>query len=123
MENLSKLFLASMTALIFVIAISVLFISNREMNKFIDLVKGDIQEIQVLYSADYINTKDGIVEYHELISMLMHGLEYDVKVGHKEIKKEGHNYLNFEFGSIAKKDYKKSYEYDKDGKIHKIIYD
>lgn len=122
MERANDL-LETVTALmIFCLAALTFIIGVRYTNIEIRTVQSDISDKQIVYqqSIDEIPIED--VRYDELIGILQSKLDYDIEVNGITYTKDTFNPSDFDLTNIPKSEYYKSYEYDSNGNIKKVIF-
>ena len=76
--------------------------------------------MDALYEAEY--TVSESTSYAELIMSLCGTLEYDIQIDGRLIQKEEHSIDQVEGYHILRSDYTKSYLYDDNGKLKRIVY-
>lgn len=108
--------------LIFCLAITILLHSDREINIAITATKNDITAKEILYEQPLDQLEEGLTPYKEVIGIMQGELDYTVVINGIIYDSSSHNPDNFDFSTIVKGEYKKSYAYHDSGKIEKIVY-
>lgn len=128
MEHGKELLLQAVSVILFCIAITGLFHQARAYAKIVKAVKDCYSQQQVLYEQGAVNEFDLVgasgncCSYAQLITSLLGPLEYDIEINHHLISKYEHTVDQIEDYPIAKTDYSKSYAYDQQGIVTRIIY-
>ena len=124
MQNLSKLLELSASILMFCMAVTLLFYSNRSLNKIIVTTKNQIGTENILYENQrlYDEIKESKTTYAEIITTLLGDLDYDVLINSMTILKDNYNYKMFDFSVIPQGEYTKTYQYDSSGNIVRAVF-
>jgi hypothetical protein len=124
MENALKL-LETVSGLLFCcIAIAVFLMDNSSLSSLLLSAKANLNNYPVLYEQ-YQNLEDKeepVVEYEDLISMLMKDTSMDMVINTLELDADTYDYLQFDFANIPNASYKRSYHRDATGTVTKVIY-
>lgn len=126
MENIVKSFYLVAGVFLVTIAISLLYYKTNLFEHFLKNQNKLFQE-QVLYESTNDNDEKKdimIVSCEEVIASLLNELEYPIKVRNTifspdTVEKENINYADI----LIKKTYKKTYDFDKNGRILQINYE
>lgn len=124
MQNVTKFLEISAYLLMFCTAVTLFLFSERSLDRLIVTMKNEISKENILYENEriYDEIKGSKTTYAELITMLLGDLDYDIRINNMTILKEGFNYQMFDFSAIPQADFSKSYQYDSDGNIVKVIF-
>ncbi len=124
MQNVTKFLEMAASLFIFCIALTFLLYQTRLLNDLITAIKAQISNQDIFYeqerSLDEI--QEGKVSYAEVIATLFGDLDYDIQINNMTILKENYNCQIFDFTTVPKMEYTKSYQYDSSGNIVKVIY-
>lgn len=123
MNNIDDFIFSNGPIFMFILAMAYLLSSTNETKTSIDYVKNSVQdakEMYVQYEDEY--EEESIVTYAELIGVLLSTLDYDIEINGLKLSKDNYDYMIYDFNKIAKTNYKKSYTYNHDGYIQKVIY-
>lgn len=120
MDNITELLHQTMNLIIFCIAVTLLFLGYQNYCNLIKIA-GNEQYETVIYEGEYgepeINVSRG-----ELIASLCNDLVYDIEINDFFINSYEHDKSNIESYPIHNKEYRKSYRYDNNGYITRIVY-
>lgn len=120
MDNIAKYIQQGFNIFIFCIAITFLFTCFNTYNNILYTAK-EIKKNDVIYEK-YSDSGEAVVDKAELIVTLFSQLEYDIEIdGSLFSKKENLKESIYTF-PIDHKKYLKSYKYDNNGNVTRIIY-
>lgn len=128
MDHGKELLLQAVSVILFCMAITGLFHQARSYAKLVKTVKECYSNEQVLYEQKAEPTKNqnslygNCCSYTELIATLCNPLEYDIEINGLLISKYEHTGSQIDDYAIASTDYLKSYAYDQNGAVTRIIY-
>lgn len=124
MQNIFKLLELSASILMFCMAVTLLFYSNRSLNKIIATTKNQIGTENIFYENQrlYDEIKESKTTYAEIITTLLGDLDYDVLINNITILKDNYNYKMFDFSVIPQGEYTKTYQYDSSGNIVRVVF-
>ena len=128
MGNARELLLQAVAGFLFCLAITLLFRQVREYSQALAIVKHSYQNHQTVSVESNGSSKESHsdmkdqVSYGELIASLCDCLEYDVEINGFYIHKHEHTPDKIGGYCIPKESYQKSYVYNSNGEITKIIY-
>ena len=122
MENITDFLEKAAFILVFCLAGTLLFNENKVLNERITYIKTDITKQETVYMQPLQNIPNEKVTYQELIGTLMGNLDYDIQINQMTIDNDLFNYQDFDLSSIPKNNYIKTYEYDSNGNIVKVVY-
>lgn len=120
MTHGKELFYQAVSVILFLLATTILL---RQASIYMDLVKSvkeAYKDTDALYQSEYSASE--IVTYDELIASLFGTLEYDLEINGFLISKYEHTVDQIGDYNIADTNYSKSYFYDSNGNITRIIY-
>lgn len=120
MEDTLKFIKIACAGLVFCIGMIIFLHGIRTYNKSISTVREKIKDDNVLYQQYYPDEE--IVTYSELIASLFQILEYDIEIDGFLINKYEHFAEKVISYNIQETDYSKSYLYDANGNVTKIVY-
>lgn len=120
MEHITELIHQAFAVFLFCISITVLLISYHSYLNTLNSAKR-IQKNDIIYQQYQENEKD-IAPRSEVIALLLHELDYDVEIDGILISKSEDTEENISSYYITHEKYLKSYAYDNDGIITRIIY-
>ena len=119
MEDSSKIIYIAFSTIFFCICALFLIRSYRTYTTSLATARQSLKE-DVAYQQK--NIDDGAISYSELVATLFVPLDYDICINGLNIGKGEHDTSQIEGYLIPVRDYKKSYEYDTDGNIQRVIY-
>lgn len=122
MEHGKELIYQAVNVLIFCIAITILLNRASSYLSLIKSVKNAYNDSDALYQDEYIDIDTDYVTYDQLITSLFSTLEYDLEINGLLISKYEHTIDQIESYNIADTKYIKSYFYDSNGNVTRIIY-
>jgi hypothetical protein len=105
-------------------AVTLLFYSNRSLNKIIVITKNQIGTENIFYENQrlYDEIKESKTTYAEIITTLLGDLDYDILINNMTILKDNYNYKMFDFSIIPQGEYTKTYQYDSSGNIVRVVF-
>lgn len=109
--------------LAFVIAISLYIPLHKTVTNLTIFVKKELSSRKEMYEySPNITDNNQYMSYAELIGTLIsEELKYDIAVDGKNYYKSDHNYSKVDFDKISKSTYTKTYQYNEEGNIIKVI--
>ena len=119
MENWKELVYQSVSTVIFCIAVVLLLHQYASYTKLLEQLK---YRNQSLLYQQYKNEADPLISYAELIATLVQPLEYDMEIDEVLISKYEHTPDQIQSYGIKKTNYVKSYAYDGNGEVTRILY-
>lgn len=126
MDNLSKFLKIGFNLSIFFIALTFLYKMSDEYHRLAGASAKQVLEDKTVYEA-YSIKRDYLTSITELTAVFMSDIEYDIEiiVGSKSYMFSNKDHKPEEIGKyyLPNIDYRKSYEYDLNGSIIKIIYE
>lgn len=120
MSNVTKLLYQVFAALMFCIAISLLLFGYRSFMSVVASSK-EITDEQVIFEQNH-EFEEAFVTKGDLIAMLFTPLEYDIEIDGFLINKYENVKDNLSSYPIVEANYRKSYVYNDDGNIIRILY-
>ena len=120
MESVTKFMEQYLSAIVFLIAASLLLFQTNISLKAIKMFK-DTLSSEIMYEQQYDIEMDSIT-YTELIATLFYDLEYDIQINSQLISKYDHLDIDLIGYNIPKTMYIRSYAYDNRGNITRVIY-
>lgn len=120
MDQINKIIKTSCAVLIFCIGLWLMFNQTRAYMKVLSKARETIKE-DVVYQQQNTDNRQ-IVSYGELVALLLEPLDYDIRIDERNISKSEHNKAMIHSYGIMQGNYIKSYEYDNEGNICRIIY-
>lgn len=107
----------------FVIAISVYIPLNKTVTNLTLSVKKDLSSRKEMYEySPNIIDSNQYMSYAELIgTLILEELKYDIVVDDMTYDKSNHHYSKVDFDKISKSAYTKTYQYNEEGNIVKVI--
>lgn len=121
MENAKELIIQSISVILFVFAVTMLLGQVEEYRHTLQIVKKNYQQTNEALQTGADNAPVNI-SYEEVLSSLFCRLEYDVEINDLLISKYDHTIDLIDDYHIEHTDYIKSYFYDSNGDITRIIY-
>ena len=109
--------------LAFVIAISLYIPLHKTVTNLTIFVKKELSSRKEMYEySPNITDNNQYMSYAELIGTLIsEELKYDIAVDGKNYYKSDYNYSKVDFDKISKSTYTKTYQYNEEGNIIKVI--
>lgn len=120
MDHAKELMIQAVSAIIFCIAVALLFRQVKNYTQLLSEVKNHYQNTEALYQSEYFGSE--VTTYAQLIASLSHPLEYDLEINGVLISKYEHTTDQISEYHIANTNYRKSYFYDFNGNVTRIIY-
>ena len=120
MENWKELVYQSVSATIFCIAVTLLLHQYVSYTKLLEQLKCRNQPLLYQQNKSEVNP---FVSYAELIATLVQPLEYDMEIDQVLISKYEHTPDQIQSYEIKKTNYVKSYAYDGNGEVTRILYE
>lgn len=108
--------------LIFCMALTILFLTNKELGNIMTSLKSSISDQQVLYEQSLEVINEDETTYGEVIGILMSELTCDITINNLELESASYNPQSFNFKQIDRCSYSKSYTLDTKGNIVKIMF-
>lgn len=125
MKQAGELFFVIVTTVFFCAALTFLFLQAATLSHSYQSVKKVISGSEIFYEAQKTDTEDVLSEEEtrgeELAVILASGLICDIAIDGRVFDKDSFDYETFDFSSLGKV-YKKQYQYDKEGRICRILY-
>lgn len=112
-------------ACLFAISLMFLISSMKSEQQFIATIK-EVNESsnKVLYEHTIPeDLSNDIISRNELISRMMHPLDYPVSINGLMFLPENYHYINFDYSSIVAGDYRATTVYDTNGNITSVRYE
>lgn len=120
MENVIKYMEQYLSVIVFLIAASLLLYQTNLYLEALKLNKAAITS-EVMYEQQFEQETDSIT-YTELIATLFYDLEYDIQIDSWLISKYDHIDIQLIKDTIPKTIFARSYAYDNNGNITRVIY-
>lgn len=120
MENVIKHMEQYVSVIAFIIAAALLLYQTNILLETIKINKVALSE-EVIYEQPYEIEEDNIT-YAELIATLFYDLEYDLQIDSQLISKYEQLDIHELIGHIPKTMFTRSYAYDNNGNIVRVIY-
>ncbi len=120
MSDINKLFRMAISALVFCTGLYVLLHQSKTYMVMLNTTREFLKESEV-YRQSLAADRETIT-YAELIAALLHPLEYDILIDGILIRKDVHSLDKVAGYGIHRNDYKRSYIYDINGNVTRIVY-
>lgn len=121
MDHANKILYSAFGAILFCAGVFLLIRSSEQYRETLETVRENYKEDSTVY-RQYEPEASQIVSYAELIASLLYKQEFDIEVEGIKIAKGSVTGENIGEFAIRDTDYIKSYQYDNQGNITKIIY-
>ena len=119
MENWKELLYQSISTIIFCVAITLLLHQSASYSKLLEQIK--CKDEPLIYQQPW-DKDEPLVTYAELIASLVQPLEYDMEIDGLLISKYDHTVDQIESYDIKNTKYRKTYAYDSNAVVTRIIY-
>lgn len=120
MENTTKFIKVACAGILFCMGVFLLIYGTGTYSKSIAAVREKVKDDNIFYQQYYPDAK--IVTYSEVIATFFQVLEYDIEIDGYLINKIDHQAEKVVHYNIDKTDYFKTYLYDANGNVRKIVY-
>jgi hypothetical protein len=119
-ENVIKHMEQYLSVIVFLTAASLLLYQTNLYLEALKINKAALSS-EVMFEQRFDHETDSIT-YTELIATLFYDLEYDIQIDSKLISKYDHIDIHLISNNIAETMYIRSYAYDNNGNITRVIY-
>ncbi|GEM_PF-4027835 len=119
MKNIGdKTLSLAFAGILFCISLTLLFYQHRSVNEALNQFNKNTEKIVVERVYEPVNKISSV----DIISMLMTSLDYDIEVNDMYISRHNHRSVDLNYYSIESGFYTKTYAYDINGDITRVIY-